>query len=483
MVYLMTEADYQIINSLLADRFTTAAEEVAFLFVATVTAVVVLYSIFKNVGRQLEVLAREMRNALEHREASYKKAIEATRLADQAKSEFVANINHEIRTPMNGILGMTNLLLETTLTSAQREYLEMVKVSADSLLGIVNDILDFSKAELGKIELNEEPFDIRALARRLVELTGVRYRKEQIVGIWEVEPHIPRYIAGDEMRLGQVITNLLGNAFKFANNRGVVFLYIGSEAMTEEKMLLHIAVSDSGIGIPQEKMEMIFKPFTQADGSTSRRYGGTGLGLSICKSLVELMGGSIWVESKVGVGSTFHCTLRMKTCREIPVQKSELILSAKVQETSFGGLDVLLVEDNSVSRRLAFELMKKRGHRVTTASNGKEAISILSRESFDVVLMDCQMPEMNGFEAVRIVREREKSDGGHVPIVAMTAYAMIKDRENSYAAGMDDHISKPLNVKELDEILTRWGAYGVAQRKARQTAQFDEGLRGHPRLL
>ena len=374
--------------------------------------------------------------------------------ANQAKTEFLANMSHEIRTPMNAILGMTELALTSDATPEQRRYLTTVKSSADALLQIIDDILDVSKIEAGKLELHPIAFRLRDALSDTLEVLAARAAEKDIELACQVSNRITDFLIGDSTRLRQILMNLVGNAIKFTD-KGEVFVTVEGEGETgpDGSLALHFVVTDTGIGIPTEKQEIIFESFVQADGSMTRRYGGTGLGLAICSQLVKLMSGRIWVESQVGRGSSFHFIVRMLTDQRAA---GEQRLVEERLKKSVHSMRILLAEDNEINQQVALEFLQMRGHQVRITNNGRDVLQALAAERFDIVLMDLQMPQMDGFQATAAIREKEKTTGDHIPIVAMTGYAMKGDRERCLDAGMDAYICKPVRCQELFDIVERF---------------------------
>jgi len=396
-----------------------------------------------------------LRAAMETAEKARAEAEAATR----AKSEFLANMSHEIRTPMNAIVGMADLARRREVSPKVREYLDIIDSSAKSLLGLINDILDFSKIEAGKIEIEDTAFYLTDILERMSDLFRGKTSDKGIELVTRIEPGTPMALRGDPLRIGQILTNLVSNAVKFTDG-GEIILSVTCLERDEAHARLELSVRDTGIGIPEEKLDRLFDSFSQLDGSTTRRFGGTGLGLAICKSLTELMGGEISAESEYGVGSTFR--VRLDLARQAPEEERRRIVPRESMEEdgsavavkALQGSTILLVEDNLINQRVALEIFKENGIHADVASNGREAVAAIRAGSYDAVLMDVQMPEMDGYEATRILRRSPEFDD--LPIIAMTANAMKGDKEKCLDAGMNDYVAKPIDTDELFLKLHTW---------------------------
>lgn len=400
--------------------------------------------------------AKSLRALASEREKVLNEAMHAAEESNRAKGEFLANMSHELRTPLNGILGMTQILLHSKLTFEQKNDILTLKNSAETLLKILNDILDFSKIEVGKLDLENIAFNLRKELSDFFKLASSVANQKNIDFEFFFDQNIPEFVFGDPLRIKQIIMNLTNNAMKFTT-KGYVKVNILTLSISESIINLKIEVADTGIGIPKNKLEDIFLAFNQADSSTTRKYGGTGLGLSICAQLAHLMGGAIYVNSTVGKGSTFIFTVTLGVASQSIIDQSLLIINEnknlKIEKKQ---LKILLAEDNLINQKITVTFLKRLGHTVDVADNGRIAIEKYQSGSYDLILMDIQMPEVSGFEATSTIREIEKQSSGHIPIVALTAHALVGDKEKCLASGMDDYLTKPLSYESLEKSISKY---------------------------
>lgn len=426
-------------------RYRKSGDEVEFLARSFNEMIGMLSKQRSEIEQSQELLEQRIRQRTEALEEAMQHALAASR----AKSEFLANMSHELRTPMNGFLGMIELVLDSPLSAEQREQLETAQRSALSLLQLLNDILDLSKIESGRMVLEQIPFNLRLLVRDCVKAHGTKASQKGVRLVTDLPIDLPSQFVGDPLRVRQILHNLLSNAVKFTSAGQItVSIKAGLQAQERAGVLdLEMVVADTGMGIPEEKLPLIFEKFTQADGSITRRFGGTGLGLAITKKLAEIHGGGVTVSSRVGVGSQFVVTLRLLVVEKPSAAESQAPVGAAAERTG----RILVIEDNLVNQKVLQGLLKKRGYVCGIANDGAQALQVLAGASFDLVLMDVQMPVMDGLETTRQLRQSER--WRQLPIVAMTAHAMSGDRERCLAAGMDAYLTKPINSRELFQTL------------------------------